>query len=198
MKFNNLITCLMLHLSFVACKPVDLNDTAAVEVRGLEPRTLNIVGETAYYCWAASSSKLANAGYSASLDNLHSQLFHFFNVVGNVGTDEFLFTSTRNNGVIWTAKVIVMAPTQAFTIADAINDLYNSLTEGTGVHVYKGGTAAVASVASATVGALIEMISMTNGGSSYSVLKREEELSARASCGSGTQNFDHCCAIEID
>ncbi|KAL6698129.1 hypothetical protein J3F84DRAFT_366579 [Trichoderma pleuroticola] len=122
-----------------------------------------------------------------SLYNLHSQMFHFFNVLGNVGTDEFLFTSTRNNGVIWTAKVIVVAPTQAFPIADAINDLYSSLTLGTGVHVYRGGTAAVASVASATVGALIEMISMTNGGSGCSLLKRDEDLSARASCGSGTQ-----------
>ncbi|KAL7958765.1 hypothetical protein V8C34DRAFT_313776 [Trichoderma compactum] len=177
MKLNNLITCLTLHPSFVACKPVDLNDTAAVEVRGLEPRNLNIVGETAYYCWAASSSTLANAGYSASLDNLHSRVFRFFNVVGNVGTDEFRFTCTRNNGVIWTAKVIVVATAQALTIADAVNDIYNSLTQGTGVHVYKGGTAAVASC---------------------SVLKRDENLSARASCGSGTQNFDNCCAIEID
>ncbi|KAL6836536.1 hypothetical protein J3E69DRAFT_321849 [Trichoderma sp. SZMC 28015] len=198
MKFNNLITCLILHLSFVTCKPVDLNDIAAVDVRGLEPRTLNIVGETAYYCWAASSATLANAGYSASLDNLHTQMFHFFNVIGNVEADEFLFTSTRNNGVIWTAKVIVVATTQAFTIADAINDLYNSLTQGTGVHVYKGGTAAVSSVVSATVGTLIEMISMTNGGSSYSVLKRDEDLAARASCGSGTEYFGNCCRIEID
>ncbi|KAL7781671.1 hypothetical protein V8C43DRAFT_297699, partial [Trichoderma afarasin] len=43
MKFNNLITCLMLYFSFVACKPGALNDTAAVEVRELEPRTLNMV-----------------------------------------------------------------------------------------------------------------------------------------------------------
>lgn len=198
MKFNNLITSLMLHLSFVSCKPVDLNDTVAVEARGLEARTLNRIGETAYYCWAISSGTLANAGYAASLVDLHHQMFAYFNVPGPVGTGEFRFTSSVNNGVIWTAKIIVVATTQAFTIADAVNDLYNSLNQGTGVHVYKGGTAAAASIVSSNVGALIEMISMTNGGSSYSELKRDADLSAQASCGSGTQNFNKCCAIKID
>jgi hypothetical protein len=198
MKFNNLMTFLVLHLSFVAGTPVDLSDTIAVEVRGLEARALNIVGNNNYYCWAISSAVLSNPGYATSLFNLHDQMFAYFNAPGNFGPDEFAFTSSRNNGVIWTGKVIVLATTSAFTIADAINDLYRSLNVGSGIS-RRGGTSATRSLLSANVGTLIEMVSMINGGGTPNTLKRdEEELAARASCGSATLEYIDCCKIKIE
>jgi hypothetical protein len=144
MKFNNLIIFLVLHLSFVAGTLVDLSDTSAVEVRGLEARTLNIVSQNSYYCWAISTGVLSNPGYVTSLINLHIQMFAFFNAPGNLEPGQFDFTSSRNNGVIWTGKVIVLATTSAFTIADAINDLYASLNVGSGIS-RRGGTSATRS-----------------------------------------------------
>ncbi|KAJ5769068.1 hypothetical protein N7520_003627 [Penicillium odoratum] len=200
MKFNYLITYLVLHLSFVAGNPVDLSGMAVVEARGLVPRTLSITGTTSGYCWAVSSGTLVNPGYAAGLLDLYNQMFNFFNVVGNVGADEFIFTSSINLGVIWKAKVIVIATTESFWIADAVNDLYGSLNLGDQLSL-RGGTAAVASVASAHVGTLIEMVSMINGRSTYNTLKRdvdEKDLSKRASCGAGTEDYSSCCTIEID
>ncbi|KAJ5387325.1 hypothetical protein N7509_009866 [Penicillium cosmopolitanum] len=220
MKFNNLIMYLALHLSFVAGNPVDLSGTTAgetgkpvglshtaatsIEARGLVPRSLSIAGTTDWYCWAISSGVLANPGYATSLANLHIQMFAFFNAPGSLGPDEFKFTSTRNNGVIWTAKVIVLATTQAFTIADAINDLYASLNLGNGIS-RRGGVASTAQATNGNVGALIEMISMINGGGSYNTLKRdvdsdeeEEILSKRDSCEAASLEYLDCCKIEID
>ncbi|KAL2073398.1 hypothetical protein VTL71DRAFT_10722 [Oculimacula yallundae] len=199
MKLNHLITFLVLHLGLVAGTPVDLSDTSAVEMRGLEARYLTKVRDTGAYCWAVSSGVLSNPGYAASLINLHIQMFANFNAPGNIKPGEYKFTSTRNLGVIWTGKVIVIATTSAFTIADAVNDLYESLRLGGGAISARGGTAATRSVSSANVGAFIEMISMVNGGKSYSQLKRDEgELEARASCENGNKEYADCCSYEID
>ncbi|KAJ2972593.1 hypothetical protein NQ176_g7068 [Zarea fungicola] len=201
MKLNDWIIYLLLQLSFVAGNPVDLNSRVAPEARDLERRTLNIVGENSWYCWAVSSGVLSNPGYAASLANLHTQIFVYFNVFGNVGPDTFKFTSSRNLGVIWTAEVVVFATTQAFTIADAVNDLFSSLNVGSGI-ARKGGTAAVTSVTTGRVGALIEMVSMVGGGGTPSVLKRDpddtgEDMLRRAGCNSGSP-FYNCCTVVLE
>lgn len=72
------------------------------------------------------------------------------------------------------------ATSSGWRIADTINALYKDLNIRSALTSVRG-TARTVEIGSTNIGTLIEMVSMTNGGKTANVMKRDEdELAARA------------------
>ncbi|KAL7914261.1 hypothetical protein GGI35DRAFT_476085 [Trichoderma velutinum] len=165
-------------LAFLAGQGLGLPTESATSITtkaNISKRNLQLAGDNGQICWARSTNSLTNPAYGIALTGLWNALRANLGVPGNVGNGwQYIYDGPVQSGVRWRAEITVFAETSLWQITDALQYVYEACGGG-GVTARAGGTAAVAAVGSSSLGALVEMVAMKNGGANHIELRSTAE-----------------------